>query len=395
MRLVIIVAGILLVGCNPAGTSSTKQIASSSNEGSIAEAPSSADVALRAFYAGQDIEFPKASPGPALPASDKVITRIAFGSCQASWKPIPILDQVVADDPDLFIYLGDNIYGDERAGNALMPNLRQQYADLAALPEFRRLREQTPMMAMWDDHDYGLNDGGGDFAFKHFAEKVFLEFWNEPKDSIRRKRDGLYDAKLFGVDGQRVQIIMLDTRFFRSSPLVPTDERGAKGKERYLPSNDPNMTILGDAQWKWFEQQLQEPADIRFIVTSIQVLAADHGWESWREFTPQREKFFTTVEQSGAKGVVIISGDRHVAAFYEKKNSADYSLYEFTSSPLNMSFTNSPDEYDTFQVVDAVGVNNYGLIDVDWQGRKLIMQIKDIDGGVQRELQVPFSKIGL
>ena len=105
MRLVIIVAGILLVGCNPAGTSSTKQIASSSNEGSIAEAPSSADVALRAFYAGQDIEFPKASPGPALPASDKVITRIAFGSCQASWKPIPILDQVVADDPDLFIYL--------------------------------------------------------------------------------------------------------------------------------------------------------------------------------------------------------------------------------------------------------------------------------------------------
>jgi len=395
MRAIIIVAGLLLVGCNSESGSTTKQSALSVDEGSVIDAPTSADTALRAFYAGQDINFPKASAGPALPASNTVITRIAFGSCQASWKPILILDQVVADDPDIFIYLGDNVYGDERAGNALMPNLRQQYADLAALPEFQRLRTQTPMMSMWDDHDYGLNDGGGDFAFKHFAEKAFLEFWNEPADSIRRKRDGLYDAKLFGVDGQRVQIIMLDTRFFRSSPLVPTDERGAKGKERYLPSNDPNMTILGDVQWKWFEQQLQEKADIRFIVTSIQVLAADHGWESWREFTPQRDKFFTTVEQSGAKGVVIISGDRHVAAFYEKKNSDDYSLYEFTSSPLNMSFTKDPKEYDALQIVDAVGINNYGLIDIDWQNRKLIMQIKDIDGGVQRELQVPFTKLGL
>ncbi|MBL1431211.1 MAG: alkaline phosphatase family protein [Robiginitomaculum sp.] len=395
MRTIILVAGLFLAGCSINIGAEVNNPESSSDKEEKAAVPSSADVALRAFYAGQDIDFPKASAGPALPASDTVITRIAFGSCQASWKPIMILDQVVADDPDIFIYLGDNVYGDERAGNALMPNLRQQYADLAALPEFQRLRTQTPMMSMWDDHDYGLNDGGGDFAFKHFAEKAFLEFWNEPTDSIRRKRDGLYDAKLFGVDGQRVQIIMLDTRFFRSSPLVPTDERGAKGKERYLPSNDPNMTILGNVQWKWFEQQLQEKADIRFIVTSIQVLAADHGWESWREFTPQRDKFFTTVEQSGAKGVVIISGDRHVAAFYEKKNSDDYSLYEFTSSPLNMSFTSEPTEYDTLQVVDAVGINNYGLIDIDWQGRKLIMQIKDIEGGVQRELQVPFAKLGL
>jgi len=405
MRIIILVIASFLaviaaffVFKNNGTTNLESRLAAASSEVPISvqvPIPVSADAALREFYDNQKIDLPKAPAGPALPASDKVLTKIAFGSCQTSWKPIPILDQVVAENPDLFIYLGDNVYGDERRGNALLPNLRQQYADLAERPAFARLRKQTPMMTMWDDHDYAMNDAGGDFAFKYFAKQAFLEFWNEPKDSIRRQREGLYDAKTFGVNGQRVQIIMLDTRYFRSSPLVPTDDRGAKGKERYLSSSDPNMTILGEAQWKWFEQQLQQPADIRFIVTSIQALAADHGWEAWDEFEPQRQQFFDTIKASKAKGVVIISGDRHMAAFYRKDDATDYALYEFTSSALNMSFTDKITEYDSLQLVEGVAPNNYGTIDIDWQARKLTMQIKGEAGEVLRKLDVEFAEIGL
>ncbi len=393
----VVIAGVGTVIINMGGTKNVSLVEASEARAVSADisSPASADAALRAFYDQQQIDLPKAPAGPALPASNTVLQRIAFGSCQTSWKPIPILDQVAADNPDLFIYLGDNVYGDERAGNALLPNLRKQYADLAKRPAFARLRQQTPMMSIWDDHDYAMNDAGEDFAFKYFAKKVFLEFWNEPKNSMRRKREGLYDAKVFGVEGQRVQIIMLDTRYFRSSPLIPTDERGAKGKERYLSSFDPNMTILGEEQWQWFEEQLQQPAEIRLIITSIQVLAADHGWEAWDEFVPQRDKFFATVKNSGAKGVLIVSGDRHMASFYRKDDATDYALYEFTSSALNMSFTDKITEYDSLQLVEGVAANNYGMIDIDWPGRKISMQIKGESGGILRKLEVKFSEIGL
>lgn len=41
---------------------------------------------------------------------------------------------------------------------------------------------------------------------------IVLDFFSEPAESDRRKRDGLYDAWIFGEQGRRVQIIMLDGR---------------------------------------------------------------------------------------------------------------------------------------------------------------------------------------
>ncbi len=350
---------------------------------------------LDQYYASLDIDLPKAPPGLAEPAADTLITKIAMGSCQASWKPIPILDAVIKEEAQLFLYLGDNVYGDTRRGNADLPNLRQQYADLANREEFARLRASTPMLQTWDDHDYGLNDAGGDFAFKRWAKEIFLTFWGADETSVHRTREGLYDSRIYGPEGKRVQIIMLDTRSFRSSPLIPSDDRGAPGKERYLKSNDPAMTMLGEAQWQWFADELKKPADIRLVVSSIQVIAADHGWEAWAEFLPERQRFFDTVRNSGAKGVVVISGDRHIGAFYRHEGDTDYPLYEFTSSALNMSFTQNAREMDKEQLVPAYGPNNFGLVDIDWAGRALSWKIKDMDGQVQRELNIAFADIGL
>jgi hypothetical protein len=36
--------------------------------------------------------------------------------------------------------------------------------------------QSTPIMAVWDDHDYGVNDGGGDFPAKEISRKAFLHF---------------------------------------------------------------------------------------------------------------------------------------------------------------------------------------------------------------------------
>ena len=191
---------------------------------------------------------------------DAPLTRIAFGSCIDQRKPQAITETVRAYGPDLFVFLGDNVYGDVEGGTA--DKLREAYEIQDRSAEFERLLQAPRILATWDDHDYGVNDGGGDFALKRDAEALFLDFWQVPADDPRRARDGVYGSFSFGPAGQRVQVILLDTRFFRS-PLRPTDERDAKGKERYLPDPSPDKTMLGAAQWLWLEAALQETADLR------------------------------------------------------------------------------------------------------------------------------------
>jgi alkaline phosphatase D len=110
-----------------------------------------------------------------------------------------------------------------------------------------------------------------------------------------------------------VQVILLDTRFFRS-PLKPTDQRNAPGRERYLPDEDPTKTMLGEAQWAWLADRLREPAEVRLIVSSVQVLAEGHGWERWGNFPRERQRLYDLIRDTGARGVVYLSGDATLVA---------------------------------------------------------------------------------
>ncbi len=53
-----------------------------------------------------------AAPGAVDPAFSAGISRIAFGSCAGQDQPQPIWEAVLAQDPQLWIWAGDNIYGD-------------------------------------------------------------------------------------------------------------------------------------------------------------------------------------------------------------------------------------------------------------------------------------------
>jgi alkaline phosphatase D len=119
--------------------------------------------------------------------------------------------------------------------------------ELSAKRNFERLRTSVPYLTAWDDHDYGVNDGGAEFPHKQAAQDECLRFWQLAADDPRRPRDGLYHAQALTVGARRVQLIGLDLRWCRSS-WQPT--RGAAGKERYLPDADPAKTMLGDAQWR-------------------------------------------------------------------------------------------------------------------------------------------------
>lgn len=363
--------------------------------------PDSAEAALEYYYDTiPDSALPKAPAGKSLPAEDAVITRVLLGSCLDEEKgPSAAMMSLASEPADLFLMVGDNVYGD-RDGRSYIgnqPNLdevQESFADLAAREDFQAVRRNTAMMVAWDDHDYGANDAGAEFPFRGFAERIHEVFWGLEDEDVGQW-PGTYYARTFGPEGQRTQVIMLDTRYFRST-LTPTDDWGAKGKERYLPAPSGSMQdMLGAAQWTWLENQLQQPADIRLIASSVQVMPTVHGWEAWSALPDERQRLFDLIDRTNATGVVFLSGDRHTAFIYEADGVLPYAAHELTSSSLNVSFATESEEIDARQVGTGFPPENYGAVEIDWAGRKIALKIMDNAGETVRENTLDFAEIGV
>jgi len=321
---------------------------------------------LTAFFAaGTALATPYPRLDPRLP-----LERITFGSCLDEEKTPPRWQTLLERDPQLFMMLGDNVYADSVGNRDVGPDLnemRRAYATLSAEPGFARLRSRVPLLGVWDDHDYGLNDGGVENPIKIEAKSIFADFFDVPADDPMRSREGTYRADVYGPAGRRVQIILLDTRYFRS-PLKPTDQRNAPGKQRFVPDDDPNKTMLGEAQWQWLEAQLRQPAELRLIVSSIQVIAEGHGWEGWRTLPRELARLTDTIKKTRANGVIFLSGDRHRAAAYRRIDGTPYPFYELTSSSLNSGVNSRQPEIDPQRLGGRLYAGeNFGMVQIDWE----------------------------
>jgi alkaline phosphatase D len=307
---------------------------------------------------------------------------IGFGSCLTQERSMPIFNIIKAENYDLFLMLGDNVYGDSEREDLL--ELREAYDKQRQ--NFDSFNFNFPFEAIWDDHDYGLNDAGKEYIFKEDAEQLFLDFWNIPEDDIRRTRPGLYFEWIENIDGIEVQMLFLDTRYFRDA-LLPTDERGAAGKERYLPQTDTSTSMLGDVQWNWLEQKMATEVDHRIIVSSIQFLAMGHGWEAWKTLPHERQRLIDLIDQSSSDTVLFISGDRHRAGLYQLSSDSGKNIFEMTSSSLNLSFTND-EEAGPLRIGPTFVDENYGEILLNKLTNKIIVNLKDNQGKVVQSLSL-------
>lgn len=347
-------------------------------------------VSIKAFKRALRLTLALILFAPAAAGSTRLVTRLAFGSCADQDKSQPIWASILRVRPDLFLFIGDNIYGDTED----MAVMRAKYARLGAVAGFRQLRGTTPILAVWDDHDYGVNDGGAEYPKRAESQRVFLDFFGEPEGSPRRRREGIYDAKVFGPPGRRVQLILLDTRYFRS-PLKRAPA-GEQSGGKYVPDPDPAKTMLGSEQWSWLEGQLRVPAEVRVIVSSIQVVPEDHGWEKWANFPRERQRLFDLIRTTGAAGVLFASGDRHLAELSMTDGGVGYPLYDLTSSALNKSSQSwRPYETNRHRVGTMNWGDNFGLITFDWKGAdpRISLQVRDAEGDITIQRKIRLSTL--
>ena len=325
---------------------------------------------------------------PASRAQQAPLRRIAFGSCADQARPQPIWEPIVAIKPDIFLFIGDAIYADTKD----MAVMKKKYDQLAAQPGYQKILRTCPMWAVWDDHDFGWNDAGEEYPKKKESQQLFLEFFKEAKDSPRWERPGLYDAKVFGPADKSVQIIMLDTRYFRS-PLKKDTKRPFR-EGPYVASADPKLTMLGANQWKWLEKQLKVPAKVRLLISTVQLVAEDHHWEKWMNMPLEREKLYRLIRETQAGGVIVLSGDRHLAELSLMDAGIGYPLYDLTSSGLTQGFYAwRPQEVNRHRVSTMNQGNNFGLVTIDWdqEDPRISLQIRDESGDIFLQQKIALS----
>jgi alkaline phosphatase D len=319
---------------------------------------------------------------------EEPISIIAFGSCDHQYNKDKLWHEVLAQEPQLWIWGGDIVYGDTDN----MDTLRNKYAIQKANAGYQQLMQSAIITGTYDDHDYGINDGGKYYKQKKESRDILLEFLDVPKTDPVWEREGAYSAYAYGPDGKQVRVINLDTRYFRDTLykeyyINPETERR---EYKYLPNEEGD--VLGEAQWKWLEEELNNSsATFNIINSSIQVISSEHRFEKWANFPLAHQRLYTLIASSPAKGIFIISGDRHIASLSKiELTGMKYPLYDFTASGLTHTWREPWLEENKYRVGDLIIQRNFGLIKIDWSKEKpeLTLQVRGHDNAVYEEHRI-------
>jgi len=298
------------------------------------------------------------------------LERIAFGSCNRHDLPQPLWSVIAGNRPDLFIWLGDNIYGDSED----MAVLKAKYDAQRAVPAYADFSRQTAILATWDDHDYGANNADASYAQKVPSQQLALDFADVPGDDPRRKREGLYGSYTFGPTGQQVKILLIDNRYH--------SDAWGEGED-----------MLGPEQMRWLKQELRtSEAQLNLIASGTQVLPVDQPYEKWANFPATRDALLQFIKDEDIPGVIFLSGDRHIHEINLKNDDeTDYPLIEVTSSGLTHAWRNFPGEPNRFRFGPVFDDLGFGLIMIDWEAQpaSITLQIRDRDNTVTNSMTLP------
>lgn len=267
--------------------------------------------------------------------TDPPAVNIAIGSCAylndgRFDRPGPpygggygIFDAIAAQAPDVMLWLGDNVYFREPEWTSAEA-MNDRYRAYREQPELRRLWRATSHVAIWDDHDYGPNDGDASFIQKGAALDTFKRYWPNPTHGLP------------GVPGVFTQVRVADADLFL------LDDRWYRYPNRY--PNVPEKALLGTQQLEWLKQALlSSNATFKVVAMGTQFWNRVSRFETWQNYPDEQQKLRDWLREQRIAGVVFLSGDRHFSELLRLPREGTYPLYEFTSSPLTAGAFANPD----------------------------------------------------
>jgi len=274
----------------------------------------------------------------------KPLRRIAFGSCNRSLSGQNHWPLIGQKNPDLWVWLGDNIYADYMT----MDQRVALYTRLFEDSYYKRFRYLVPIVGVWDDHDYAQDNCDGSFPEKDQSKKALLDFLEVPyHHPARNDQPGVYQSYYFGPRGKRTQLVLLDLRY-------------------NMDRSRTEKTLLGDTQWAWFEEELRSSdADLLIIGSSLNVTSKVTGFgiEGWNSFGQEKQKLYNLLAEI-QKPTVLLSGDRHFAEMAQVELSNGHKIYEAMSSGMTHSLgLHLP---HSGRIGKMVGWRNFGLLEIDW-----------------------------
>ncbi len=304
---------------------------------------------------------------------------IALGSClfindkksdrpgEGYGKGTDILPEITKKNPDMMLWLGDNVYYREPDFYS-KPAMDERYKDARNTEDMQALLANTINLATWDDHDFGPNNSDRSYRMREETLDIFKRYWANPSYGTEETK-GVFTKYKYS----DVELFFMDDRYHRAPNRLDSEDKA----------------FFGEAQLQWLMDSLVgSSATFKLVIVGNQATNKMHNYESLFAYKHEYNKLMNFLKEQDIPGVVFISGDRHFTELLKTNRGRDYPIYEFTSSPLSSSSYSTLDEseeYNNPQRVEGTVVykdQNFGMIRVTGKedDRKLTLQTYGSEG---------------
>lgn len=234
-------------------------------------------------------------------------------------KDSSIFETMADEKASFMLWLGDNWYTRE-ADYFSQWGLWYRASRDRSMPVLQRFLRSMQHYAIWDDHDYGPNDGDKSYSLKETSLQVFKNYWANP--SYGQNGQGIYSRISYG----DCDFFLMDDRYFRSNDDMSAFVYGQP---------NPDKRMWGTEQLEWLKNSLlQSKATFKFIVTGSQTLNPASPYDCLQDYPIEFNELMSYLNAEKINGVMFLTGDRHHSEVIRYDRNDSYTLYDITSSPL-------------------------------------------------------------
>lgn len=288
--------------------------------------------------------------------------KLAVASCMDDFMPkeFGIWNSLAKTNPEYLLLIGDNVYADKKGKNTVTEAdakaLWNRYADVRlSLPLYFQ-EKLIPVHALWDDHDFGSNDGNEKYPHREVSKEVFETFYAQDLSSDDwSKGHGVGGILALG----DFNLYFLDGRYFRSPK--------------------PDGKHLGAEQESWLFTELAAETTPSLLIKGDQFFGGYHKFESFQGNHPENFVSFAEELKKLSTPVVFISGDRHLSEIMQFPRSLfSKPSFEITSSPMHAKMFPDSEDSNPWRVVGNKARYNFTVINNLARDNHWFMEVENI-----------------